>query len=134
MVVTLPPLQAAPVLAGRSLAAWWWELHLACGAGNTRGSEQKKRSLLKGVPPGSSQRTPWLRLVDGSSGRYAGRLVPGSLQAVAATMSLQAQPHHRVKQLLYKQTGWHGHHQEALHAPCERLSEAWQDLVFTEWW
>lgn len=31
----------------------WGEVHLACRAGNTRGSEQKRRNLLKGVPPGS---------------------------------------------------------------------------------
>lgn len=32
------------------------------------------------------------------------------------------------------QANWHGHHQEALRAPHERLSEAWQALLFTEWW
>lgn len=105
MAAPLTPLQAFPVVEGRSLAAQWWELHLACGAGNTRGSEQKKRRLLRGVPPGSSQRTPWSRLADGSSGRYVGRLVLGSLQAVAAAMKHKALPHHRVKQLLYKPTG-----------------------------
>lgn len=64
-------------------------MHLDCRA--------ERRSLLV---PGSSWKLPkaegqQFRQADVSSSRYAGGLVPGLLEAAAASNWLRVQPHHR---------------------------------------
>lgn len=130
----LPPLQAAPVQAGRSPGSlrggkciWHAELGI-------QGGQSRKGGTFSRGSPQEAAEGPRLRLADRSSSRYAGRLVPHSLEGAAATTRLQAWPYRRSKQLLCKQTKWHRPIQEALHVSRELLSGAQQDLKFTERW
>lgn len=94
----LPPCQAAPVQAGRTLAARVGE------SWEYKGVRAEKEEPSQGRSPQEAAEGPRLRLADESSSRYAGRLVPGSLQAAAAAARLEAWPYRRAKQLLCKQT------------------------------
>lgn len=82
------------------------EIHLACRA-EYKGVRAEKEEPSQGVAPRKLLEGLQLRVVDGRSSRHAGRLVPGSLQAVAAAERLEAQPYCRAKQLLCEQTSQH---------------------------
>jgi len=128
-----PPSPGNSSASGQEPSSWRWGKclwHAGLGAqGHQRSSGGAfsrgfSREAVEGWP---------LRLPDGTSRRYAGRLVPGSLQAAAAAARLKAWPYRRAKQLLCKQTTRHRHIWEALRAPREHLSGAGKGLRLTEW-
>lgn len=94
----------------------------------------EKEEPSQGGWPQQAAEGQQVRLVDGSSSRYAGRLVPGLPQAAAAAARLKDRPYRRAKQLLCKQTSQHRHIQGALHVSHELLSGPQQDFGFTERW
>lgn len=117
----LPPLQAAPEPAGRRLAAHMGGNASGMQSWEYKGIRPEKEEPSQGHPPGKLLEEPRWRLAGGSSSRYAGRLVRGSLQAAAAASRLEARPYCRAKQLLCKQTSRHRYIQKASCAPCEHL-------------